>query len=334
MHENGVRIADDESCTETTEESVLASNCAVTRKGFVPYNKNKRNQDTYIVKCPLVRANEAVPKTYRQCYTGPIHFWAVSDGHGEFGHHVAKYIHDTLPALVHQNKHVRIDPTIALTQAIEKCAEMIRRGPINTAFSGSTIVCALSHGSDIWVANVGDSRAILATHVTDELSCRVIDLSNDQKPCDPGEYDRIVASGGRVAPLPGPPDQDCGPMRVSESQWMRELDVPGLAMSRSIGDDVAANVGVIATPVVRHFNIDELNGYFLVLATDGVFEFLSSQEVADIVAANLFNLEEAASKLVHKSVQCWQTEEEVIDDITAVISVFRRPSRRRRSKPV
>lgn len=40
--------------------------------------------------------------------------------------------------------------------------------------------------------------------------------------------------GGRVDTLPGPPDEDLGPQRV----WLKDIDIPGLAMSRSIGDDV------------------------------------------------------------------------------------------------
>ncbi len=35
-----------------------------------------------------------------------------------------------------------------------------------------------------------------------------------------------------------------GPDRV----WMKNIDVPGLAMSRSFGDQVAASVGVIPIP--------------------------------------------------------------------------------------
>jgi len=35
-----------------------------------------------------------------------------------------------------------------------------------------------------------------------------------------------------------------GPERV----WLKDIDVPGLAMSRSFGDTVAASVGVIAIP--------------------------------------------------------------------------------------
>jgi hypothetical protein len=74
-------------------------------------------------------------------------------------------------------------------------------------------------------------------------------LSFDQKPENPKEKERIIKAGGRVEPLPGPPGEDCGPPRV----WLAEVDVPGLAMSRSIGDEVSQTVGVISVPdIVPH----------------------------------------------------------------------------------
>jgi serine/threonine protein phosphatase PrpC len=58
--------------------------------------------------------------------------------------------------------------------------------------------------------------------------------------------------------------------------------MPGLAMSRSLGDQVAHSVGVSSVPEVTEFILDS-DDRFLVIATDGVWEFLSNQEVVDIV---------------------------------------------------
>ncbi len=49
-------------------------------------------------------------------------------------------------------------------------------------------------------------------------------------------------------------------------------------MTRSFGDEVAGNVGVIAEPEVTEFPLSE-NDKFLIMATDGVWEFMTSQEV-------------------------------------------------------
>ena len=53
-------------------------------------------------------------------------------------------------------------------------------------------------------------------------------------------------------------------------------------MSRSFGDRVAHSVGVSADPETRTFTLTH-NDKFLVIASDGVWEFLSNEDVANIV---------------------------------------------------
>jgi serine/threonine protein phosphatase PrpC len=54
-------------------------------------------------------------------------------------------------------------------------------------------------------------------------------------------------------------------------------------MSRSLGDNVAHSVGVISTPDIT---IHELTPFdkFLILATDGLWEFISNDKAIQIVA--------------------------------------------------
>mmetsp|Transcript_36843 Transcript_36843/g.36473 ORF Transcript_36843/g.36473 Transcript_36843/m.36473 type:complete len:103 (-) Transcript_36843:217-525(-) len=66
-------------------------------------------------------------------------------------------------------------------------------------------------------------------------------LSEDHKPDLPKEYERITQKyKGRVLSYQDDEGNPVGPARV----WLREKNVPGLAMSRSIGDIVAHSVGV------------------------------------------------------------------------------------------
>ena len=57
---------------------------------------------------------------------------------------------------------------------------------------------------------------------------------------------RILERGGRVRPLLNHAmgGIEVGPARV----WLQDVDVPGLAMSRSLGDYVAQSVGVSPEP--------------------------------------------------------------------------------------
>lgn len=73
-------------------------------------------------------------------------------------------------------------------------------------------------------------------------------------------------------------DEPIGPLRV----WLKDQQYPGLAMSRSLGDQVAHSVGVISIPEIQQFILEE-DDKFLVIASDGVFEFLSNEDIANII---------------------------------------------------
>ena len=62
-----------------------------------------------------------------------------------------------------------------------------------------------------------------------------------------------------------------GPERV----WLKNEDIPGLAMSRSFGDQVAARVGVNAVPEITEMRMTP-SDKIIILASDGVWEFLEN----------------------------------------------------------
>jgi len=71
-------------------------------------------------------------------------------------------------------------------------------------------------------------------------------LNRDHKPELKDEAERILKRGGRIDSFRdyynnGEP---IGPQRV----WLPNEELPGLAMSRSMGDKVAHSVGVTAEP--------------------------------------------------------------------------------------
>ena len=64
--------------------------------------------------------------------------------------------------------------------------------------------------------------------------------------------------------------------------WVQNGMYPGTAFTRSVGDSTAESIGVVAVPEVMTVKITP-NHLFFVVASDGVFEFLSSQAVVDMV---------------------------------------------------
>jgi len=274
---------------------------ARTRQGVVPYNKDKMNQDRAIVVWGLQGDPE-------------INLYGVFDGHGEVGHVVAQFVVDVLPRILAAQK-LKEDPVTSVSTATLSVASELKakRDEIDYSFSGTTVSYGVKIRDTLYVANAGDSRCVLG-RMNEHGAIEALALSEDNKPDQPAEKARILAAGGRVEPLPGPPDEDLGPMRV----WLADQDAPGLAMSRSIGDEVAHSVGVIPEPVVveHHIKPDDV---FVVWASDGVWEFINNQEACDIIYRQKDNLEAAAMDLIAEATKRWQAAEDVVDDITCVI---------------
>ena len=122
---------------------------------------------------------------------------------------------------------------------------------IDATFSGTTAVTVVLSGDSLYCANLGDSRAVLSSIRTNSPSGGkqsnywvATPISRDHKPDDDYETKRIIKCGGRIDSFRDCDDQPVGPSRV----WLQDENIPGLAMSRSFGDKVAASVGVISEP--------------------------------------------------------------------------------------
>ena len=78
-------------------------------------------------------------------------------------------------------------------------------------------------------------------------------------------------------------------------------------MSRSFGDQVACRVGVNAVPEVTELRMTPQDKV-IILASDGVWEFLENQEVAEIVYPYFLqkNAEGAAENLVRAAFKQWK----------------------------
>ena len=146
---------------------------------------------------------------------------------------------------------------------------------------------------------------------------KAVPVSEDHKPDLAAEKARIVAAGGRVFSVEYDDGVD-GPPRV----WLGHMDVPGLAMSRSIGDVVAHTAGVSTEPEFFHRSIGH-GDRFLVSATDGLWEFMTDDEVVQMVATvatETGSPKACVEALVEESNARWMKNEQVIDDTTIAIA--------------
>lgn len=100
-------------------------------------------------------------------------------------------------------------------------------------------------------------------------------------------------------------------------------------MSRSLGDVVAHSAGVISTPECFQKTLSSKDKV-MVLASDGLWEFLSNEDVIGIISSYRNNgdlsLDQAAQQSVDElcriSKQKWLQEEQVVDDTTIIVVFF------------
>lgn len=144
-------------------------------------------------------------------------------------------------------------------------------------------------------------------------------MSKDHKPDDFNEKLRIELRGGRIGKYKEN-GREVGPYRV----WLKNQDIPGLAMSRSIGDMVAESVGVVPDPDIVIHQITSKDK-FLILASDGVWEFIDNLTCIKIVSEfyEKNDIDQACEALMHHARKMWKNYENMADDITFVIAFFK-----------
>lgn len=140
--------------------------------------------------------------------------------------------------------------------------------------SGSTAVVALLRGKTLTVANIGDSRCVLSRNGV------AFDMSYDHKPEDDIELRRIEKAGGKVTP----------DGRVNG----------GLNLSRAFGDHCYKMTTslppeeqmISAFPDIKTATLTEQDD-FMVVACDGIWNAMTSQDVIDFVTHRLENSRES-----------------------------------------
>jgi CRP-like cAMP-binding protein len=107
-------------------------------------------------------------------------------------------------------------------------------------------------------------------------------------------------------------DEGGDPPRV----WSPHGEYPGTAFTRSLGDAIAEELGVFAEPEMLTREVTK-EDQIIVLASDGVFEFLTNQSVIDICAKFSDPLE-ACRAVVAEAYELWLQYELRTDDITII----------------
>jgi len=196
-------------------------------------------------------------------------YFAVFDGHA--GARVSAHCAEHLLDAIMQTEEFQEDVMKGIHNGFLELDNKMRALPEMTSGedkSGSTAVCAFVSPRLIYVANCGDSRAVLCREGNPVFT------TQDHKPGLPTERERIIKAGGSVMI-----------QRVNGS----------LAVSRALGDYEYKNVEgrgpceqlVSPEPEIfvrdRDDNLDE----FLVLACDGIWDVMSNEDLCQYVHSRL-----------------------------------------------
>ena len=285
-------------------------------------NKDKINQDCACIVYPCAGDERSA-------------LFVVLDGHGDKGDVVSQELLHQLYERISgsSTKGPSWDSTLGdvtlsqqLTDAFEAAHSHLRTylvdgttGEVPGTTSGAAAVAMVLRQGRVLLAHSGDCRAVMGTHDA-EGKLVSVELTHDHKLENPEEKARIEAAGGWIKPSEVEPY--FAPARVYKDKKNRKLG-PGLTMSRSLGDLDADEIGVIATPEVAFYSLAKGRDRFIVLASDGVWEFLSSADVVNIVGGFLNRGEpaiNAARFLIAKAAVAWASDgDDYRDDITAIV---------------
>ncbi len=304
------------------EDGVLKKYAASSRPGKDKRGMTKTNQDSFISRVNINNIKD-------------FNIFGVLDGHGPSGHYISKFASLFIQNYIINHPEIKNLSTLEsiylklkennfyiIKQSFISVDQQLKSQKFDSKDSGTTCVLVVQIGNHIICANVGDSRAIAVFDENNDKNInqfKAVPLSIDYKPDIPEERNRILMSGGQVEQAVNSLGIRMGPYRI----FAPGEDYPGLAMSRSIGDLEGKNFGVIAEPGIIEYNIDD-NSKYIVLCSDGVWEFLSNERVKE--TGKLFylsnNPNDFVEELLKQSIIEWEGNDSVIDDITAIVLYF------------
>ncbi|XP_028553352.1 probable protein phosphatase 2C 52 isoform X3 [Dendrobium catenatum] len=179
-----------------------------------------------------------------------VFLFGVFDGHG--GSRAAEYLKDHLFENLLRHPKFMADTKTAIRETYQKTDSDFLDVQINTfRDDGSTASTAILLGNRLFVANVGDSRAVISK------DGKAVPLSDDHKPNRIDERKRIEDAGGVV-------------------MWTGTWRVGGvLAMSRAFGNRLLKQY-VVAHPDIQEEEVGK-DLDILVLASDGLWDVVPNE---------------------------------------------------------
>ena len=192
-----------------------------------------------------------------------------------------------------------------LFESIHLCHKALtEKYKIDIDYSGTTLCSGIIIGNKLYISNIGDSTVILGIFNNKGNTWKPKVLSVNHKPDSPEENKRIMQFNGKIERSKNSLNEEYGPYRIFE----KDSDtLPGLAMSRSIGDEKAKKLGVVYEPELFVYNLSSEHR-IIIVGSDGLWDWISYNDAIQI-AGKFYDegrkVDEAAHNLVEFAKNNW-----------------------------
>jgi len=246
---------------ETEEKKKLMKKpCKFCMKGYVADRQGEREdmQDSH-----LIQDNFHLNLTHLNPSIHRLSIYAVFDGHGgvRASRFASQHLHNNLRDRFPKGDITQVEKEIkkSLIEAFKKTDEDFLKEARKNKPSwkdGTTAVMVVGINDTLYIANLGDSKAVLCRYKESEGKHVAIPLTTDHNPSVYDERMRIQKAGGYV----------------KDGRVMGQLEV-----ARSLGDGPYKNHGVTCVPDVKRCQLTE-HDRFLLIACDGLWKQFSAEE--------------------------------------------------------
>ena len=311
--------------SEQAEKHTLGSTgfilryAALSQRGYTPEEPYKANFDRFAVLPSIAgKANQIL--------------FGIFDGHGPEGDAAADFMKKNLgPELTKMmgREKYKFDFRRAFQQTFFSLDEQMHvASNFDDSASGCTAISAVFRGGDLVVANIGNSRAVLG----ERRGKRVMaySLSVDQTPYRKDERERVKSCGAQVLTMAMAQGQE--KIRPDWDSNIESLDgttdapllfakgslQPAYPFTRSLGDSMSIRLGLNAEAELLQKALREQD-QFILLASDGVWEYMTNQIVCNMVIG-FKDPVEACKAVIASAYGYWLQFEVRTDDITVILA--------------
>ena len=301
------------------------------------------NEDRVSVCSLIKKPSNSKLKTWPK-----ISYFAIFDGHG--GEECSEFLKNNYLEYLIENKNFPFDIKLSMIETFQKIEESFFKLKCKNTLeesdkSGSCALVSIIFDNKIYIANLGDSRAIMSVNGGNKIK----QITVDHKPDNIKEFERAIKNGSKIY-LDDNDDPFRDPSKLyfikdkNELEKQKEIKQKSiedkifrvypsdLAVMRTIGDikakkkEYGGNPGtIINKPDIFVCDINS-NDDFIIMGCDGIFDDLSNQEIINAAWMvfknrgkdknyNIHELSQEACDLIIK----YALEKQTTDNLSCII---------------